>query len=371
MTGFKDLGLKPLLIQRLRSNGIRKPTRVQEKVIPLLLKGNNLIVQSETGSGKTISFITPLLQLVKNKVEALIITPTRELAKQVASELRKYKDDNQKISEVYGGVAMQEKAKESNIIVGTPGRINDLINRGLLNLKNIRFFVLDEADRMLDMGFINDIKRIIKHTPHKKQTLLFSATIKSRVIKLSKQLMTNPRIIELESTLKKGVLKQVYYDVEQKNKMKLLIHLIKQEGGLILVFCSTKRSSEYIANLLRLNNIKARAINGNMSQASREKVLNNYRMGRIRVLVATDVAARGLDINNIQLVINFDLPRNAETYTHRIGRTARNGKNGKAAIILSDKDYSLMHKIKAVYGPEIRRETTPRLPRIKYPPRKH
>ncbi len=355
MTEFNDLGLKPLLIKKLKSNGIRKPTRVQERVIPLLLKGNDLIVQSETGSGKTISFITPLLQLVKNRVEALIITPTRELAKQVATELRKYKDENQIISVVYGGVAMQEKAKESNIIVGTPGRINDLINRGLLNLRSIKFFVLDEADRMLDMGFINDIKRIMKHTPRKKQTLLFSATINTQVVRLSKELMRNPVIIELGTRVSSEKLKQYYYDVNKKEKIRLLINLLKKEKGLSLVFCSTKKSTEVIANKLIKAGIKARALNGNMSQASREKVLSDYRNKRIRVLVATDVAARGLDVNGIKLVINLDLPRDSKTYTHRIGRTARQGREGKAIIILSENDYPYMRRIQQEHPGEIKK----------------
>ncbi len=376
MNSFKELGIKKEVIKKLNENNITKPTLVQEKTIPLIIKGKDVLVQSETGSGKTISFAIPTIQQIKpiKEVQALIITPTRELAKQIANEYIKFAPKEVITTVVYGGVSLDKqsiKAKQSAIIVGTPGRLLDLLRRGAINLKKVKYLILDEADRMLDMGFINDINKIIKQLPKKKQSMMFSATINGRIRRLAEKYLNNHEIIILENTIKKGVLKQHYYDVEQRDKLPLLVKLIKENEGLSLVFCSTKRATEFVANTLKKNNINAACMNGNMTQNAREKVLKRFTTGDLGVLVATDVAARGIHVDDIKFVYNFDLPNDAETYTHRIGRTARQGKRGTAIIILSDRDYPKMGKIQtANFKSKIERRETPKLERIKIPPRK-
>ncbi len=371
------LNIDTELKKELEKNGIKNLKLVQEKTIPLVLEGKDVMVQSETGSGKTLAFIIPTIERLEHdgKVKVLVITPTRELAKQVAGEYSKYgKYKGISTAVVYGGVSIDRQSQDvarADIVVGTPGRLLDLLHRRMLSLSSLRFLVIDEADRLMDMGFIDDINRIVAATPKNRQTLMFSATINSKVMRLMERYMDNPSKVMLENTLKRGVLNQYYYNIDDRKKLQLLVHLLKEEKrGLALVFCNTKSQTRFVAKVLNKNGIAAASMNGDMSQYSREKTLNDFESGKIDVLVATDVAARGIDIDDITHVINYDLPNEEETYTHRIGRTARNGRSGKAIILLSSRDFRKMDLIKRRYRGEIDlAELESKLPRIEIPRR--
>lgn len=372
MESFSEFGLAPEIIEDLASKHITKPTIVQEKTIPLILKGSDVLVQSETGSGKTICFALPSINAIeKNKgIQALVIAPTRELAKQVATEYEKFsKTKGLKISIVYGGVSINNQINDltkSEAVVGTPGRLLDLIQRNALKLDNCKIFTIDEADKLMEMGFIEDIEKIMRHLPKKRQTLMFSATINSQVNKIVEKYLTNPSRIMLENTVKKLLLKQYYYDVSIKERTSLLVHLLKTENrGLVLVFANTKHQTRFLAKALQKNGIKADCINGDMSQNLREKVLKEFSSGKIDTLIATDVAARGIHVDDISHVINYDLPEDSETYLHRIGRTARSGKKGIAIILLSDKDYNNMSKIRKELKQDIEKKESPKFEAIK------
>lgn len=332
------------------------PTKVQELSIPHILKGRDVMVQSETGSGKTLSFAVPTIELVKPeaKVQVLVMTPTRELAKQVGKVYIKFsKQEDLNTAIVYGGVSIDRQkhaVRNADIVVGTPGRLLDLLQRKLLNLTYVKHLVLDEADRMLDMGFIDDINKIISYTPEKKQMLMFSATINSDIMRLMERFLDNPKKLMLENVIKRGILDKIYYNIDSKDKLDFLIYLLNRlKRKLVLVFCNTKRQTSFVAKILKRKGITAECLNGDMSQKAREKVMKLFALKKVRVLVATDVAARGIHVEDISHVINYDLPRSAETYTHRIGRTARNGKKGTAIIFLSGRDFVSMDKIKKKY----------------------
>lgn len=349
---FKELGISNKIINDLEANGIVKPTIVQVKTIPLIMAGKDVMVQSETGSGKTIGFAVPTIEKSEpqNRIQVLVITPTRELAKQVEEEYDKFsKSKKLKTTVVYGGVSIDRQAnqvRQADIVVGTPGRLLDLINRRMINLTYVKFMVLDEADRMLDMGFITDINKIIKFLPSQRQNLMFSATINSSIVKLMTRYLKDPEQVLLENVIKKGILNEVYYNVRENEKISLLIHLLnKFNPKLTLIFCNTKHMTRFVADALKQNGFKADCMNGDMTQASREQVLTDFAKEKIKILVATDVAARGIHVEDITYVINYDLPSEAETYTHRVGRTARAGNTGAAIILLSEKDYKQMDRI--------------------------
>jgi len=353
MESFKEFAISPEIIQDLESRRLVKPTLVQEKTIPEALKGRDVLVQSETGSGKTLCFALPSIQMIsKGKgIQALIITPTRELAKQVANEYDKFsKSKGLKTAIVYGGVSINNQINEvlrSEVIVGTPGRLLDLIGRNALNLRNCPILIIDEADKLMEMGFIEDVERIINELPKKRQTLMFSATINTQVNKIVEKFLNNPAKIFLENMIKNLILKQYYYDVSAKDRISLLVHLLKKENrGLVLIFANMKHQTRFISKVLQKNGIKADCINGDMSQHLREKVMQEFSGGKFDVLIATDVAARGIHVDDITHVINFDLPDDSDTYLHRIGRTARSGKKGTAIILLSEKDYRNMDKLR-------------------------
>jgi len=376
MEDFKELKISKELIKNLERHGIVKPTIVQQKAIPPILEGRDVIVQSETGSGKTIGFAIPTITNAKplRRVQVLVITPTRELAKQVAEEYRKFATRGLRTALVYGGVSLERQAnqvRQADIVVGTPGRLLDLLRRRALNLTYTKYLVLDEADRMLDMGFIDDINAIIKHLPKIHQTLLFSATINSRVARIKKEYLVNPVDIFLENMIKRGVLEQRYYDIPKHLKLSLLVHLLKKENPkLSLIFCNTKRGTRYVTRVLKHNGFKAEVMNGDMSQHMREKTLKDFALGDINILVATDVAARGIHVEDITHVFNYDLPNDPEGYTHRIGRTARQGNKGTAITLLSDKDYPNMTRVQRDTDHKITRTEPPYLDKIKMPPRK-
>jgi ATP-dependent RNA helicase DeaD len=371
METFDEMKIEKDILADLNSHGISAPTIVQQKSMPFIFKGKDILVQSETGSGKTICFAVPAIQSIeKGKgIQTLVITPTRELAKQVAEEFMKFsKSKKLRTAIIYGGVSINNQItdlKSSEIVVGTPGRLLDILNRNMMNLSKCKMFIIDEADKLLEMGFIEDVQKILAFLPKERQTLMFSATINSEINKIASKYLKTPEKIMLENILKKGMLKQFYYDVNNKDKISLLVHLLKKNRGLALVFANTKSQTRFISTILRKNKIQADCINGDMSQSAREKVLKNFSSGRIDTLVATDVAARGIHVDDITHVINYDLPEDSQTFLHRIGRTARNGKKGTAIIILSDRDYPKMDKIKKELKQEIEKAPAEEFEKIK------
>lgn len=343
---FKELHLIEPILNALITQGYTTPTPIQEQAIPVILQGKDLLGCAQTGTGKTAAFAIPILQNLYlqrtqqnggQQIKALILTPTRELAIQIDESFDAYgANTGFKHLVVFGGVSQFHQTnalrKGVDILIATPGRLLDLVEQRLINLQNIEIFVLDEADRMLDMGFIHDVKRIITKIPAKRQTLFFSATMPDEIAKLSNSILTNPVRIEVtpvSSTVDK--IEQGVYFVEKNDKKSLLFHLLKNpEIKSALVFTRTKHGADKIAKELFRANIKSDAIHGNKSQAARQQALNSFKEGKIRVLVATDIAARGIDVDDLTHVINFELPNVAETYVHRIGRTGRAGQSGIA-----------------------------------------
>jgi ATP-dependent RNA helicase DeaD len=336
------------ILEDLRHHGFENPMPIQEQAIPELLLGRDMIAQAKTGTGKTLAFAIPIINGVDAKVkkpQALIIVPTRELAHQVAEEFRKlgYKK-RMMVATVYGGVSIQQQAdkirKGANIIVGTPGRLLDLLNRGILSLDEIQHLVLDEADRMLDMGFIQDIKKIISKTPSERQTMLFSATIPDEIVELASDITRNPiRASTGEDELLVEEIDHCYYEVTRKNKLDSFFKILAMEKPeAAIVFCNTKRWAETMVNLMRKRRYNAESLHGNMTQKQRDNVMQAFRNKKFRYLIATDVAARGLDIEGITHVINYDIPMDPSNYVHRIGRTGRAGAAGKAITLIDSSE---------------------------------
>jgi ATP-dependent RNA helicase DeaD len=362
---FKEMNLSPELLENLRRHGITVPTEIQARTIPPILKGQDILAESETGSGKTLAFAIPMLETLQHehgKIQAIVLCPTRELAKQVAGEFDKYRLHTKlKVLTVYGGVGYEPQIAglpDTDIVIGTPGRVLDLMERNALKIDHVKYLVLDEADRMLDMGFIDDIERVMAATPEERQTLLFSATIPYSIQELSKQYMHETVLVRAKSQEVRGHLYQGYYVVNPWQKISLLHQLLrKDEDAHALVFCRTIVATDHVASELSKRGIKARALNGDMSQAKREQVVKEFMEHRIPVLVATDVAARGLHMEGITHVFNYDLPDEADTYVHRVGRTARQGAQGDAISLLSEDDYRKFDGIMTHYDDEIEKLT--------------
>ncbi|HZX12358.1 MAG TPA: DEAD/DEAH box helicase [Candidatus Nanoarchaeia archaeon] len=357
---FEQIHLQAELVQELQKQHIEHLTHVQEQALPILFTGRDLLAQSETGSGKTLCFALPIIEKTQlgHGIQSLILAPTRELAKQTTQEFQKYsKHKNLRTISVYGGTSLNNQVqllKKADIVVGTPGRILDLLRRRHLNFTPLKFLVLDEADRMLDMGFIRDIEAIIKAVPLTRQTMLFSATIPEQVKHLSRKFLTNPCHIAVTPQREKEPLTQYYYTLRRDQKVSYLVHsLNKEQRDLALIFCKTKHLTKSLAHQLTQQGIRAVALNGNMSQNQREKTILDFKQGKIKVLVATDVAARGLHIENITHVYNFELPMDLDSYIHRVGRTARAGKEGKSISIVSEHEYALLQKIVSFYKQKI------------------
>ncbi|MFC1648116.1 DEAD/DEAH box helicase [Nanoarchaeota archaeon] len=338
---FKDLNLIPPLERALTKQEYTVPTPIQLKSIPGLLLGKDLIGIAQTGTGKTAAFILPILQRMTEThprvIKTLVIAPTRELAAQIGESFSAYGEFLKfKHTVIFGGVGQGKQvnalSKGVDILVATPGRLLDLMNQRKLTLKYVEFFILDEADRMLDMGFIHDIKKIISALPHKRQSLFFSATMSPQINELAKTLLKNPIHVEVTpqaSTVKS--VKQYIFFVDSASKEKLLLKLLEHEHlTSVLIFTRTKHKANKVSVFLSKNKISSDAIHGNKSQNARTKAIKDFKTGKTKVLVATDIAARGIDIDNISHVINFELPNEAETYVHRIGRTARAGADGTA-----------------------------------------
>lgn len=346
MESFKKLGLAEELLKAVADAHFTEPTEIQEKAIPLALAGKDVIGSAMTGSGKTLAFGASIIQHLPRKqgIQALILTPTRELAEQNGKSLRAFSKYKQlEIAIVYGGVAMSPQVnalETADAVVGTPGRILDHLRQGTLKLDKVKVLVLDEADRMLDMGFIEDVDAIISQCPKERQTFLFSATITPDITQMAKKYMKHPEEVSAESYVDPSLLQQVFYDAPQDMKFSLLVHLLKNEKvDLVMVFCNTRRNADFVAHNLQREGVDATAIHGGLTQARRNKIMEHFRKGHVVVLVCTDVAARGLDIKGISHVYNYDTPPGSKEYIHRIGRTARAGKEGKAISIVASRDY--------------------------------
>lgn len=343
---FSDIKIDPRILRALEEIKFHETTEIQMKALPPALEGKDVIGQAMTGSGKTAAFGIPIVQRIEQGagLQALVLEPTRELANQVTQEMIKFsKYCNLRIAAVYGGVDIMPQIralKNAEIVIGTPGRILDHMQRRTLSLRAIKILVLDEGDRMLDMGFIDDIKRIIGQTPETRQTMLFSATMPEEIVYLAKRYLKNPIRLATQHHISRHLLKHIYYDVKQDEKISALVHLIEQEKpSLAMIFCSTRHMTDIVARNLQNAGVEARAIHGGLTQSARMHVLEGFHRGRPHILVATDVAARGLDIQDVSHIFNFDIPKTADDYTHRVGRTARFGKTGKAISLLSSHDH--------------------------------
>ncbi len=363
---FTDLNLIEPIAKAIQEQGYTTPTPIQERSIPEILQGKDFLGCAQTGTGKTAAFAIPILQnLSKNKIpnkniKALILTPTRELAIQIEENIHAYgKYLPLKELVIFGGVKQgnQEAAlkKGVDILVATPGRLLDFIAQGIISLKNLEIFVLDEADRMLDMGFVHDVKRIIKLLPQKRQTLFFSATMPGEIQKLANSILNNPVKVEVTPVSSTAdTIKQSVYFVEKDNKLNLLSHILQNDiADSVLVFSRTKHGADKIARKLQKDNISAEAIHGNKSQNARQNALNNFKSGKTRVLVATDIAARGIDIDELKFVINFELSDVSETYVHRIGRTGRAGAEGTSISFVDGLDLLNLKNTEKLIGKKI------------------
>ena len=339
---FNELQLVEPILQALNEEGYTNPTQIQEKAIPIVLEGTDLLGCAQTGTGKTAAFAIPIIQMLSQQprdkgIKALIITPTRELAIQIGESFASY-GRNLKIRHtvIFGGVTQSSQVNAIrngvDVLVATPGRLLDLIGQGFIKLHQLQFFVLDEADRMLDMGFVNDVKKIIKIIPEKRQSLFFSATMPPTIMQLASSILKDPERVEVTPVSSTAeIISQEVYFVDKKNKPALLVDILQDNSiKAALVFTRTKHGADRVVRFLEKQKIKAASIHGNKSQNARQKALANFKTGEIRVLVATDIAARGIDIEELAFVVNYELPNIPETYVHRIGRTGRAGNSGKA-----------------------------------------
>jgi ATP-dependent RNA helicase RhlE len=340
---FEQLNLISPILKALEEEGYTQPTPIQQQAIPIVLEGQDLLGCAQTGTGKTAAFSVPILQLLHGRprvgkhIRALILTPTRELAIQIDESIAAYgRHTGLRHAVIFGGVSQKSQtdalARGVDILVATPGRLLDLMGQGLLSLVNIEIFVLDEADRMLDMGFIHDVRKVIAKLPARRQSLFFSATMPPEITQLASSILTNPKQVAVtppSSTVE--AIQQALYYVEKSDKRALLIHLLDEHDiPSALVFTRTKHGADRVAKDLNRSGVKAEAIHGNKSQNARQRALSNFKSRQTRVLVATDIAARGIDVENLTHVINYDIPNIPETYVHRIGRTGRAGADGVA-----------------------------------------
>ena len=367
---FDQLDLSPPLLQALAEQGYDQPTPVQEKAIPVILQGKDILAGAQTGTGKTAGFALPLLQLINNQplpkkphpVRALILTPTRELAMQVYESFKTYGRHLPFFSEVvFGGVSINNQIKRlelgADILVATPGRLLDLLYQKKVNLSQVQFLVLDEADRMLDMGFIRDIKKIIKTLPKQRQNLLFSATYSKEIKILATELLHMPVEVAIErKNVAADTVSQRVYPVRREDKRDLLSWLIGHGNWQqVLVFVRTKHGADRLSRQLIRNGIRCAALHGNKSQGARTRALDEFKQGKITALIATDIAARGLDIDQLPHVVNFDLPAVAEDYVHRIGRTGRAGSEGESISLVSPEEAHLLADIEKLLKKQISR----------------
>ena len=381
---FNQLGLSAELLRAVEKQGYEQATPIQQQAIPVILEGRDVLAGAQTGTGKTASFTLPMLQRLQHgkvnrrRIRALVLAPTRELAAQVADSARDYGHQLPfRTVVVCGGVSINSQIaklrKGADIVVATPGRLLDHLQQGTIDLSAIECLVLDEADRMLDMGFIRDIRKIMKVLPKERQTLLFSATFSKDIRSLAKDLLRRPAEINVAASGKPAEgISQVVYPVDRLRKRELLSHTIcSQDWRQVLVFTRTKHGANRLAKQLAADGLSSTAIHGNKSQGARVRALQDFKSGKVRVLVATDVAARGLDIERLPHVVNYELPQVPEDYVHRIGRTARAGQQGHAVSLVCVDEYKLLADIEKVLQAKISRQTVPGYeldPRIKAEP---
>ncbi len=358
---FENLGLIQPLLKAIKEKNYTEPTQIQIKAIPLVLKRNDVLGCAQTGTGKTAAFAIPILQHLfqerlgkrdSRKIRSLVITPTRELAIQIAESFTNYgKFTGIKNTVIFGGVKQRAQTdalrQGVDVLVATPGRLLDLMNQGFIRLKDVEYFVLDEADRMLDMGFIHDIRKIIAKLPVKRQSLFFSATMPKNIVELSRKILRNPTKIEVSpASPTVEIIQQYLYYTNKASKTELLFHILQNPKiGHVLLFSRTKHGADRIVRNLKKQKIKSAAIHGDKAQNQRQKALAQFKVREIRVLVATDIAARGIDIDKLKYVINYDIPNIAETYVHRIGRTGRAGEEGNAISICEPEENAYIKDI--------------------------
>lgn len=367
---FKDLGLSEEVLEAISRKGFEEPSPIQAQTIPVMLKNDrNIIAQAQTGTGKTAAFGLPLLDLINHhdkSVQALILAPTRELAIQVSEEINSLKGNSGiSVIPVYGGQSIDQQLRRLkrgvHIIVGTPGRVIDHLKRKTINLRDIEHLVLDEADEMLNMGFIDDLEEIMKYTNPDKKTLLFSATMPQRIKDLAKKYMGEYEFITVKKQqLTTNLTEQIYYEVKMHDKFEALCRIIDiEENFYAVVFCRTKNGVDDVTSHLADRGYDVDAIHGDITQSQREKTLAKFKSKKINILVATDVAARGIDINNLTHVINYSLPQDPESYVHRIGRTGRAGKQGTAITFITPSEYRKLMFIQRVAKTDIKKQTVP------------
>ncbi len=367
MSYFEELGLGSEMLRAIRKLGFTEPTQIQEESIPHILAGRDVIGESATGSGKTLAFGSGIIEQVvpRQGVQALVLAPTRELAEQVHTALKEFSGEKRlRIIAVYGGVSIGPQIRDLNradVVVATPGRLLDHMERETIDLSAVKLVVLDEADRMLDMGFIDDVERIIRACPRDRQTMFFSATISGRIVDLADRYLTDPVTVSAKRYVDPSKLKQVFYEVNKNNKLSLLAHLLETENtDLAMIFCNTRRTTDFVVKNLKANKIKAIAIHGGLSQNKRTKSIQRFNNGGVGVLVCTDVAARGLHINDVSHIYNYEIPKDSNDYVHRIGRTARAGEEGKVINLLCDHDHDNFRRIEQEYRTfSIQRLNTP------------
>jgi ATP-dependent RNA helicase RhlE len=374
---FSSLGLNPILLRAIESAGYTNATPVQLETIPLILSGHDVMAGAQTGTGKTAAFALPILHKImadqstlntsaKRPVKALVLAPTRELAQQIHSSFEKYAADTQlRIGLAYGGASLsvQITALKAgvDVIVATPGRLIDLLFKGSVSLDPLEYLVFDEADRMLDMGFKDEINMILKRIPSKRQTLLFSATLDDAIFKLSKTLLNKPKLVEVsERNAAASEVEQIVYNVDADRKREFMSHMIGSKNWKqVLIFTRTKLDADHVAKEMCKDGVKAQSIHGDKSQGARDKALAEFKEGKIRALIATDVAARGLDIQELKYVFNYQLPYIAEDYIHRIGRTGRAGESGLAISLVATGEEYLLEEIEALLDTRLNQQWLP------------
>ncbi len=370
MENFKKLGLSAKTLETLKIKGFEEPTEIQELVIPVILKDEtDVIAQAQTGTGKTAAFGLPLIEKLKKigKVQAIIIAPTRELVLQVTEEINSLKGSNKlDIVTIYGGQSIDIQLKRLrrgvDIVVGTPGRVIDHLNRGTLNISEVKYFILDEADEMLNMGFLDDIEIIFKKTPKDKRVMLFSATMPDRIRRLAENYMGKYTHAKTKTKLTTNLTEQIYFEVNGRDKLEALTRIIDIETKFYgIVFCRTKVEVDEITSKLTEKGYFVDGLHGDISQAQRERTLKRFKQEIISVLIATDVAARGIDVDNLTHVINYSIPQNPEAYVHRIGRTGRAGKKGTAITFITPSEFRKLGFIKKVTNTDIKKEEVPNI----------
>ena len=371
---FEDLGLSYDMLNALSKKGFEEPSEIQRLVIPELLKERtHLIGQAQTGTGKTAAFGIPIIETITpdKTVKALILAPTRELANQVSDEIYSLKGDMDiKVQAVYGGASIEQQIKSLkkgvDIVVGTPGRVMDLMKKKVLKVDNLDYFVLDEADEMLNMGFVEDIEAILEHTNEEKKMLFFSATMPKEIMNIAKRFMENYKLLKVEKKeLTTNLTEQIYYEVKQEDKFEALCRVLDYEQNFYgIVFCRTKSEVDDVTNKLKARNYDAECIHGDITQGLRQKALDLFKKKVLTILVATDVAARGIDVSNLTHVINYAIPLEAESYVHRIGRTGRAGQKGIAITFVTPREAKKLSQIKKVTKTNIKRESIPNVKEI-------